>query len=179
MKRNLWLTPIEMTSEIMKELENRGLIVRLCPKRHEMFVENGMTLDTTIYTSEERYGPHKLISVTVNRSSFVEFGSHPDNEEFLLIGDPDTKPLYLIIALCRHNVLQDRIKLGNLTSEDFICLHVKFNDAEVSFFTMLAGVPHTEAVFNTDSKPPSFYVTEPRDLGIDLINLGDYEISIA
>lgn len=178
-KESIALTPVQMTSKIMGELEQSGLIIRLCPGHHRIPTGLGTTLDTTIYASDERYGPHKLISVTVNRSSLVEFGSHPDNEEFLLIGDPDTKPLCLVIALHRHQVLQERITLGKLTSADFVCLRVMFNDAEVSFFTMLADIPHTEAIIDTDAKPPSFYVTEPRDLDINLMNLGNYEIGIA
>ncbi|NIR02472.1 MAG: hypothetical protein GTN78_20110, partial [Gemmatimonadales bacterium] len=106
----------------------------------------GETLWEPIYDSAEDLGPHRLITVSVNSTSFDEFGTHVDNEEFLLIGDPDTKPLYLIVALCDEARLARRIASKTLSASDLVCLRVKYNDPEVSFFTMLAEVPHGEAV---------------------------------
>ncbi len=178
MTERLLLRPVEMTEDVMQDLEDRGLIIRLCPNHHELPAQRGETLAESVYESHVSHGPHKLITVTVNSSTFAAFGTHPDNEEFLFIGDPETKPLYLAVALHRKNELNRRIAEHRLAADDFVCLHVKYNDAQVSFFTMLAEVPHGEAVADVDGRPASFYVTEPRDLDTEIAEFGDYEICV-
>jgi hypothetical protein len=172
------LKPVKMTPALMQKLENRKLIIRLCPKHHELPAKKGKTLGKSIYESDVRRGPHKLITVTVNCSVFGAFGSHPDNEEFLLIGDPATKPLYLVVSLFGKKDLVRKVKEGRLSAKDFVCLRVKYNDAAVSFFTMLADVPHAEAVADTTGRPASFYVTEPRDIGFEPLKLAGYELRV-
>jgi hypothetical protein len=167
-----------MTPMVMADLEKRNLILRLGPCRHHLPSAWGQTLDRPVYDSHERYGPHRLLTVTVNRVPFVDFASHPDNEEFLMVGDPDTKPLFLVIALMYREELEDKINKGTITSDDFICLRIKWNDPYVSFFTMLAKVPHGEAVTIREGRPPSFYVTEGRDLPNDIVDLGSYELVV-
>lgn len=179
MTQRITLRPVEMTPDLMQSLEDRGLIIRLCPDHHALPVSRGQALAASVYESDAHHGPHKLIAVTVDRPTFAAFGTHPDNEEFLLIGDPATKPLYLVIALRRRPDLQRKIAERQLTADDFVCLRVKFNDAHVSFFTMLAEVPHGEAVADIDGRPASFYVTEPRDLETELTEFGDYELCLA
>lgn len=177
--RSIELKPVEMTPELMKKLEEKHLIIRLAPGNHELAAQPGETLDGTIYTTDAVYGSHKLISVTVNRTTFASFGTHPDNEEFLLIGDSATKPMYLVIALHMREELDRRIQEGVLSAEDFVCLRVRYNDPEVSFFTMLKGVPHGEAVGSVAGRPPTFYVTEPANMGIDKTAFGDYQLRVA
>jgi hypothetical protein len=172
------LKPVEMTKGVMQDLEERGLIIRLCPDHHALPAPLGEAFAESVYESDVSHGPHKLITVTVNRCTFAAFGTHPDNEEFLLIGNPDTKPLYLLIALHRKQELERRIAEHRLTTDDFVCLRVKYNDAQVSFFTMLADVPHGEAVADVDGRPASFYVTEPRDLPTVSTEFGDYELCL-
>lgn len=172
------LEPVEMTAEVMRDLEARGLIIRLCPNHHELAVEKGDAVSQSIYEASPLYGPHKLITVTVDRPAFATFGSHPDNEEFLFIGDPSTKPLYLAVALHRKEVLEKKAAENELGPEDFICLKVRYNDPEASFFTMLANVPHDEAAADAEGRPGSFYVTEPCDMGRQLTNLGVYELAL-
>ena len=167
-----------MTPMTMEDLEKRNLILRLGPCRHELPSVWGQTLDHPVYDSHERFGPHRLLSVTVNRIPFVDFATHPDNEEFLLIGDPDTKPLYLVIALMYRKELEEKIHLDTLVADDFVCLRIRWNDPEVSFFTMLAGVPHGETVTTAEGHPPSFYVTEGRDLPNDVVDFKDYQLAI-
>jgi hypothetical protein len=173
------LRPVEMTRDVMQDLEDRGLIIRLCPDHHALPAPLGEALVESVYESDARHGPHKLITVTVNRPTLAAFGTHPDNEEFLFIGDPETKPLYLVVALYRKTELQRRIVERRLTTDDFVCLRVKYNDAQVSFFTMLAEVPHGEAVADVGGRPASFYVTEPRDLETDFTEFGDYQLCLA
>ena len=175
-KKAIPLEPVEMTPEVMQNLEARGLIIRLCPNHHELAVQKGEAASRSIYESSPLYGPHKLITVTVDRPLFATFGSHPDNEEFLFIGDPAAKPLYLAVALHRKDVLEEKAAARELSPKDFICLKVRYNDPAASFFTMLANVPHDEAAAKGDGRPGSFYVTEPCDMGRQLTDLGDYKL---
>ncbi|GAH39791.1 unnamed protein product [marine sediment metagenome] len=173
------LKPVEMTPDVMKRLERAGLIIRLSPRNHELPAKPGETLWEPIYDSSEANGPHRLITISVNKTALDEFGTHADNEEFLLIGDADMKPLYLVVALCRGNELARKIEQRMLSHTDFLCLRVRYNDPEVSFFTILREVPHGEAVGESDGRPATFYVTEPRDLETDLTDFGDYRVSIS
>jgi hypothetical protein len=171
--------PVEMTEEVMEDLERRGLIIRMCPGHDDLGAAFGETLTETIYEPVEGYGPHKLITVTVNREEFAGFGTHPDNEEFLLIGDCDTQPMYLAISLVGRAELDSKIACGTLDEEDFIALRVKYNDPRVSFFVMRADVPHGEAILDFGKRPPSFYVTESRDLPLDLTEWGEYRLTVS
>lgn len=177
-KETLRLSPVPMTAAVMADLEARNLIIRLGAHRHDLPSAPGQTLDRPVYKSAERYGPHMLISVTVNRVPFADFATHPDNEDFLMLGDPATKPLYLVVALMRRAELAAKIAAGTVTAADFVCLHVRWNDPEVSFFTMLADVPHGEAITAPEGRCPTFYVTEGRDLPNDLMDLGRYELAV-
>lgn len=177
-KTTLTLEPVPMTPEVMARLEALNLIIRLGAHRHDLPSAPGQTLDRPIYKSADRWGPHMLISVTVNRVPFADFATHPDNEDFIFLGDPDTKPLYLVVALMRRPALAAKVSAGTLSSGDFVCLRVKWNDPEVSFFTMLADVPHGEAITAPEGKLPTFYVTEGRDLPNDLFDFGPYELAV-
>lgn len=176
-KTKIALKPVAMTPAVMADLERRNLILRFGPMRHELPAKFGETLDKSVYEAKG-FGPHKLVTITVNRVSLPEFGTHPDNEDFLLLGDPACKPLYVVIALQRLDQLSQKVKQKTLTPNDFVCLHIKFNDPEVSFFTMLANVPHGEAVTRKEGRAPSFYVTEGRDIPSPNMDMGDYELSI-
>ena len=177
--KKVLMKPVEMTPAIMRKLEQKGCIIRLRPKAHELNPRAGETVSEDLYVSDKRFGPHKLITVTVNRAAFAAFGTHPDNEEFLLIGDPRTKPMYLAVALCKKNELARKIKTRKLSARDFICLRVKYNDPEVSFFVMLKDVPHGEATVAERGKPGSFYVTEPACMGYERTDFGEFELAVA
>ena len=43
---------------------------------------------------------------------------------------------------------------------------------------MLADVPHGEVIVETRERAPSFYVTESRDLGTEILDLGEYQICV-
>lgn len=165
------LNPVEMTADVMKSLEEKKLIYRLCPTSEVMPAGKDETTFRSIYECDDKFGGHKLITVTVNAETFKSFGSHPDNEEFLLIGDPDSKPLYLLISYLNHEDLEKKVADKTIAEEDFILLKVKYNDPEVSFFTMMKGVPHGECSAKGDGKPGAFYVTESKGLYIDYIEL--------
>lgn len=43
---------------------------------------------------------------------------------------------------------------------------------------MNANVPHGEAIVDRQKPPAAFYVTESRDLPLDLIDLAPYELKV-
>ena len=177
MKR-LAIKPTEMTPEVMQDLEDRGLIMRLCPHHEALEAPAGETTWRLMYEPREGYGPHRLITIRVNREAFAGFGTHPDNEEFWCVGGGDVQPMYLAIALIDNTAMCDKIARGTLSESDFIMLRVKYNDPEVSFFVMRAGVPHGEAIVDRGKAPAAFYVTESRDLPLDLTDMGDYALAV-
>ena len=178
MSKPIVLHPVDMTPEIMQMLEDKGLIIRLWPGRPPLPVTPGRSAVATLYASDPQYGPHKLIAVTVNSPRFRGFGCHFDNEEFLLIGNPAARPLYLVVGLCPQEELKRKVAAGQISAADFVLLRVRFNDPDVSFFTMLKGVSHCEASADGEGDAPSFFVTEPRDLQGEHMPLGEYELQV-
>ena len=169
----------EMTPELMEKMEQEGLILRLCPNRHDIETPKGNTWYKALYDGKEEYGPHKIIAITVNRENFPGFGTHPDMEEFWLIGNNDCKPMYLLVARMQREVFEQKVREQTLTEEDFYLIRTRFNDPEVSFFVMKTGIPHGEGIFGGEGICPSFYVTESRNLPLDLCGFGDYQIEPA
>lgn len=177
--KTIKLVPQAMTPQLMAELEAEGLIVRLCPHHDDLDAKKGETLGGLLYEPKEGFGPHKLITVTVNREGFAGFGTHPDKEEFWLIGDPDTNPMYIVIARMRLYELEGKIEQGTLNAGDFILMKATYNDPWVSFFIMNELVPHGEGIIDSNKGLPSFYVTESRDLPLDIVDLKGCELVIA
>ena len=177
--RIIELSPQPMTVDLMQDLERRDLIIRLCPGNHSAKPNWNESKSEVIYTSDPQYGPHKLIVASINTlDPYPYFGTHDDNEEFILVGDPATKPIYLIIALHKKYELEKKIRERMLSPDDFVTLRIKFNDPEVSFFTMLKDVAHGEVTIDQPGTPGSFYVTEPRDVVILRTDFEDYQIKV-
>jgi hypothetical protein len=80
--------------------------------------------------------------------------------------------------MCKRAELEGKIKNRTLVAQDFLALRMKFNDPEVSFFTMLKDVPHGEVTVDGPERCASFYVTEPRDILIDQIDLCEYKLQV-
>lgn len=175
-KNSLKIPVREMTPEIMDAMEREGLIIRLFPGHHDIETPPGNTWFQELYQGEEGYGPHKIIAITVNRENFPGFGTHPDMEEFWLIGDNSSRPMYLLVARMLRPEFEKKVAEKKLTPEDFYLLRCRYNDPQVSFFVMKKGVPHGEGLLGGEGTLPSFYVTESRDLPLDLCEFGDYEI---
>lgn len=174
----LILKPVEASEEIMALLEEKGVITRLGPKKHTLSVNKGESRHASIYESDDKFGPHKIISVTINNQDFSKFLYHNDNEEFLLLDNLGTTPLYILFSLNQAQVLYDNIKKGQVVSEDFILVEMKKNDPLLSFFIMHKKYPHVELCKEISDCPPSFYVTESRDIDENIMDMGPYEFEI-
>lgn len=175
MTTNLQLPSTEMTPKVMQNLQDRGLIIRLTPGGHAPVVGENESSAVILYASDEQYGPHKLIGCGINATDSTKyFGYHHDREEFLLIGDPSCKPVHLVVALCLKEEFEKKAREKTLSPDDFIALRMKFNDPQVSFFTMNAYVPHGEVTVSGPGKIATFYVTEPRDVKIEPMELNNF-----
>lgn len=180
MKNKLILTPVKMSVEIMEELEERGLIERLAPSRekHRIDVDKNEGRGEKIYVSKVESGGHMLAAVAIDNDTFSSFATHQENEEFILLGGIDERPMYLLVCLLSRDELLAKMEAGSLEGKDFVLLDCVFNDPNVSFFVMKEGVPHGESAYGR-GRPATFYVTECEGLRLDKINLyQDYEIVI-
>lgn len=178
MNRIIRVKPQLMCEENMAMLEEKGLIIRLTPGRHRFPMAKHDGGAQAIYVSDIARGAHKLCSIVIDRLDFSAFGTHPDNEEFLLIGGVDEKTMYILVALCKKDEYMKKLESHTLTADDFICLECVFNDPNLSFFTMLKDVPHGEASKDEDKPAATFYVTEPENIGLDKMLFGDYTVEI-
>jgi len=164
--------------ELMNRLEELGVINLMSPGRHRLETIEGESKHKTLYSTSERFGPHKLICVTINSQKPSNFLYHNDAEDFLLIDDPSSTSLVLTVSIHKKEILEEKIRNKSLSSDDFISIICKKNDPFTSFFTMNPEYAHVETVLKTSNNPPSFYVTEPRDLDENLINFEKYNLVI-
>lgn len=174
----LGIKVVDMSEEIMDMLESKDLIERLKPGKHGKSVEIGKSDHYSLYESDDRFGPHKIISVTINSTKPDNFLYHNENEEFWLIDSNDKEKLLILMALEKKDSLIKKIQNKTISEEDFIAIRCKVCDPYLSFFIMKKHVAHVELVERESVSPPSFYVTESRDIDENIIDLSAYEIDI-
>lgn len=174
--KKIVLQPIDMNRVSMAMLEGRGLIHRLAPGRDVAGDADGDNLGRSLYESNARFGGHKLIVATIGATTLRHFGCHEDNEDVWMIGLDIWKPLYFVIAACLVDEFEEKIRAGTLEASDLVCLRVRYNDPEASFFIMKKNVPHGEFVVPTVDPAPSFYVTESTNLAIRPVSFGEHVV---
>jgi hypothetical protein len=174
----LVVKPVKATEKLMEFLEGRGVITRICPGHDHLVTAKGEARNETVYSTEPRFGPHKLICVTINTTEPRNFMYHSDKEDFMLIDKQGAEELILTMGLLHKDELNRRIEEGIISAEDFISIICEANDPYLSFFTMNPYYPHVETCRVTSDNPPSFYVGEPRDLDENLIDLKGYQLTI-
>ncbi len=172
------LTPQRMSPTLMQQLEDEGLIIRMAPGHHRPATPEGTTVGESLYECDAQYGPHKLIIVSVNRTVFAEFGTHPDIEDVLLIGDPSAKPMTILFARDERAAIEQKVQRGSLSADDFIALQATYNDPQVSFFSIKADIAHGEAVAPGPGTPATFYVTESRDLPLRRLEIEPFTFRV-
>lgn len=174
----LVLKPQPVTEAIMNMLERKGVITRICPGHDPLKTPKGTSKFESVYETHEKWGPHKLICVTINTTKPTNFLYHSDKEDFILIDFVETAPLILTMSLHTKDILNEKIHNGQLSEADFISIICEKNNPYLSFFTMNPYFAHVETCLYESECPPSFYVSEPRDLDENLIALKDYALEI-
>ncbi len=172
------LKSVEATVEVMEALEAAGVIRRICPGKDVLAVEKGQSRWVELYSAQERFGPHKLIVVTINCTEPRNFSYHSDPEDFMLIDRVAEADLILTVALCPYEALAGKIAARTLSAADFMAIQCRANDPELSFFTMNPFFPHVETCSVESDQPPSFYVAESKHLDENPVDFGVYRIHI-
>ena len=175
---NIILKPVPVSEEIMRSLESKGVIRRIIPGKDILQVERGTSKHESVYECDEKYGPHKLICVTINNTEPSNFLYHNDNEDFMLIDLPDRTALVITMAVIKQEQLNKKIEDNTVSIEDFVSVVFRPNDPNLSFFTMNAGFSHVETCLRESDVPPSFYVGESRDLDENHIDFRNYKLMI-
>ncbi|MFA6385009.1 MAG: hypothetical protein WCY10_06565 [Candidatus Omnitrophota bacterium] len=164
---------------ILATLSERGLIRPLKPASNVVKCRDPRGTVGAIYTSKACYGGHKLISVRCTTGP-VRLNFHADNEEFILI-DPRAgrfSPLYMIVGLHKHEIIERKARNGTLVPSDFLALELVYNDPRLSVFTMLKGTPHFEIAGRSRKEAPVFFVTEPSRLKLHIVDLAGYRLVV-
>ncbi|MFH1398014.1 MAG: hypothetical protein ABIH27_05660 [Candidatus Omnitrophota bacterium] len=177
----LKLKPVNITYQILCFLEERQLIRTLRPTLKILQNHSAGGMVDTIYTSASEFGSHKLICIGLSANSTqIELNSHPDNEEFIIINNTFTKfkPLYMAIGLHKHNILEEKAKNKELTSNDIMLLRLKYNNTKTSIFTMLRDTPHCELTTKEEGTQPIFFVSEPSNLTMNYLKLPEYNLAL-
>ncbi len=175
---NIILNPIPVSREVIDKLNAIGVISSRRPGENILDVKKGESKHETIYSCDNKFGPHKLICVTINSTEAKNFLYHNDAEDFMLIDHTDRTELIITMCLIKKDELNLKIRNKTFSKEDMISVIFKPNDPYLSFFTMNKEYAHVETCMFESDKPPSFYVAESRDLDENLIDLKEYKLII-
>lgn len=179
MKKVISIKPVEMTPEVMKTLEQKGLITRIVAGAFAKHPGYDNVIDTEIHVSDLKSGAHRFCSACTNTEYPNDFCVHSDHEEVFFIGPEDAKPLYLVMSYLSLEDFDKKAAQGTLGDDDIICIKVKFNDPGVSFFTIKKGVLHGEFVEpNSDIAPPSFFFSAGNSLTHYFPKFDDYTFDV-
>lgn len=134
--KQITLTPIPISKEILADLDGKGLIMRFKPTPGTLHPPAGENAGEPLYVSSPAYGPHRLIAVGVNKTS-VRLGVHGDNEEFLIPEQEEgVKPVYLVICHLPPEEIRSRDRADELDADDFTCLSLYPAPRGAEMFTM-------------------------------------------
>lgn len=144
------------TVDIFKNLESLGVIKSIINENLPLGVKEEEFVVDTIYSSKKEYGGHKLIYVKTNKTT-SDLNSHPDKEDILLINNMKKfKKLIWVFSKSNSEVLDNKIKSGQLNSDDFIAVDIPYNDPDLSFFTINEYYPHYEVTISGPGEGPFF-----------------------
>jgi hypothetical protein len=176
--KTIKLKPVNPSQRILTLLEERKLIRTLKPTKRLINAKSQRGSVETIYSSSLEFGSHKLICISLN-SAKVRLNSHPDNEEFIIVNNTRHKfrPVYIVIGLHKHALLEKKARQQILSQDDFIFLRLKYNDPKTCIFTMLKDTVHCELTFPGEGRSPIFFVTEPSRLKMRHLKLNGYKFS--
>lgn len=170
---------VKASESLFQELEERGILTRFFSSYASAPVAEGAYLVDTLYSTDPKFGSHKVICVNYNQSEpYLSY--HGDKESFILVSaEPEKhKNLYLLLCFLEAEELVKKLEQQDLSSDDLLIVQLEFNNPKLSFFTLNAFVPHCELTDPAQSKlvHPYFYVAEPTDLDNIRIDYAPYEI---
>lgn len=163
--KTILLAPVRATSALFDRLEQRGLIRMIKPTKKTLATRTRTGAVDAFYVTAPAYGTHTLISVG-KRSTEIRLGSHPDNEEFILINTTRLryKPLFLVLALDKRPAFMKKMRAGTLCANDLLAVELLFNDPLTCVFCMLKDTVHCEITLPGAGQHPVFFVSEPSRL---------------
>jgi hypothetical protein len=175
----LKLKPVKCTRKIMDDLEKKKLIKLLRPTKKVLRAPARKGVVDAFYKAGRKSGPHMLMCIGKSESK-PEMSYHSECEEVLLIKQPEhkTKPLFLLIALEKYAKIKRKIDNNTLRSRDFMLIKLRYNDPEISFFTILKNTFHCELTSKTMGTSPYFFVTEPSLTVTEKIKMKKYKFAM-
>ena len=175
--RKLILNVQSANESIMTKLEKIGAISRLIPPEDVINIEEGRFEARRIYSTDPKYGGHMLLFVNINDTK-SDLNYHPDNEEVFLFNPFKIKPLIFLFSLSNYVEIEKKINNKTLNNNDFMALNIPFNNPKLSYFTVNKYFLHYEVTIAGPERSPSFWVTEPKDLPMNIIDMQDYNINL-
>ncbi len=177
--RFLELKPVDITPAWLSYLEKRKLVKTLTPTRKALATRSRSGAVDTVYSSPVESGTHRLICIG-KRTTDITPGSHPGNEEFILLNTTryTYKPLFLVVGLAKHPALERKAKRNGLTAADFVALRLRYNDPRTSVFVMLKHTPHCEVTLPGPGRHPVFFAAEPSRLKTRRLALRRYALAL-
>lgn len=165
--KDIVLQAQNFSPEIGQKLEELGVISFI---RHP---ETSLreTLQDPFYKGENfRADKHGFHSVTITYTGIFP-AYHPDGEnEIVMMWDPvpQHRPLYFVFALHKKDEYLDRLRVGKISTEDYVAIRVPYNDPQYSSFIVWNETVHCELTDNSHPEwpYPSFLVLEPDPLTV-------------
>jgi hypothetical protein len=179
MKKEIILKPVAANVELFKNLEKRKLIKLLRPAGKTIETRTKTGAVSVFYKSRAEFGTHALMCVG-KRTEDIRLSYHDDNEDFILINPARMKfkKLYLILSLLKKSAFLKKFLSGMLAPKDLIAVTLKFDNPELSFFTMLKGTVHCEVTDGSKGQHPVFFVSEPSRLKDNKLTRSLYDIKM-
>jgi len=171
--KNVKIKAQRIDRETLESLHARGLIVLLKPT-DDIAANPQKDGVSTIYSSRNESGSHKLICVRKAQTEIV-MTVHDESEEVLFVGnDTGARPLYLILGLCSVADFEAKALSCDLCDDDLLALEIDYTNCECLVFSIPPTTPHCEVTVAGDAPAPIFFVTEPTDIKMRNVSSGSY-----
>ena len=164
--QNIVLNPIKSNKKIFDLLEKKKLIKTFKPTEKTLVTEKRNGCVDILYTSRKSFGAHRFMCIG-KKNKKVQLCFHLDNEDLFFLNpyNTDYAKLYVVFALDKINNFNEKLKKETLKNKDFTTVEVCFNNANLSFFSVLKGTVHCEIVDgNVQKQHPIFFVSEASEL---------------
>ncbi len=164
--QNIILKPVKSDTKIFGLLEKKGLIKTFKPTKKALGTKKRNGCVDILYTSRKSFGAHRFMCIG-KKNKKVQLCYHLDNEDLFFLNPQNTDyaKLYVVFALDKTDNFSKKLKNETLTNKDFITIEICFNDAKLSFFSILKGTVHCEIINKNQQKQhPVFFASEASEL---------------